>query len=66
MHDPKIIEQAIECYRPGKMLQRNAAKASNIPFSTSNDKIVGRSPLQTATLSLLYQEEKNKHSLTSF
>ena len=60
VHDPKIIEQAIECCRSGKMSQRNAANAFNIPFPALNDKIVGHSPLQPARVSLLYQEEENK------
>ena len=60
VHDPKISEQAIECCRCGKMSQRNAAKAFNIPFSTLNDKVVGHSLLQPAMVSLLYEEEENK------
>ena len=60
VHDPKIIEQAIECCRSGKMSQRNAANGFNIPFPALNDKIVGYSPLQLARVSLLYQEEENK------
>ena len=50
MHDPEIMERAIECCKSDQMSQKDTAKAFKIPFSTLNDKIVGHSVLSLSRL----------------